>query len=458
LYTGINLIHYWQSQQANQAVGIVVTVGRGDEDATEIFKKPKAVLRKMAWHGAINFQSTKNNIMTKLFISLLAAALCTAAQAQTKWVEYDQQYGYHSYNNGKPIADVIRNPDNNTQGGNKLEPYKMMRKAGEKGTFHFAKDYPELAAYTMPENPGVRIVFYSSPGKNSETQTAFNSGTRRIYAKLETSDGSIKDALGLPDKGVSLSVRFYVFGDEYVKQLEGLSKLYVPKNIAQGKVVEFGVMPDPNNQVIYLNPDDKNFPNFYSMFYQMHTQNNFPKNGDYKIGVKLSYAKTDDWGKPTNNVTGIWGFFDYTFDAKDVAGIQKEGRDVSAKSKEFQHMNEPLPAEWGKPSSAVNSGYSAAEIQKIYLQSKGDRASNMKIIKFYASPNSGMGLDKTDLGIPRQKFTNQEYTVFYKETSTDKCYYQQFSLAWAYLGGGAYAKQPGLILNDNILVDCAKLK
>jgi hypothetical protein len=65
-------------------------------------------------------------------------------------------------------------------------------------------------------------------------------------------------------------------------------------------------------------------------------------------------------------------------------------------------MNEPLPAEWGKPSSAVNSGFSAAEIQKIYLQSKGDRANNMQIMKFYASPNSGFGLDKNDLGIPRQ--------------------------------------------------------
>ena len=396
--------------------------------------------------------------MTKLFISLLAFALCTVAQAQTKWVEYDQQYGYHSYNNGKPIAEIIKGSNNSAQGDYKLDPYKMLRKPGEKGTFHFAKDYPELASYIMPENAAARIVFYPSPGKIGQAQTAFNSSARKIYAKLEAESGSIKDALGLPDKGVNLSVRFYVFGDEYAKQLEGLAKLYVPKNIAQGKAVEFGVMPDPNNQVIYLNPDDKNFPNFYSMFYQMHTQNNFPKNGEYKIGVKLSYAKPDDWGKPTSNVTSIWGFFDYTFDAKDIADIQKEGRDVVAKSKEFEHMNEPLPPEWSKTSSATNCGYSAAEIQKIYLQLKGDRANNFKIIKFYASPNSGMGVDKTDLGIPRQKFTNQEYTVFYKDANTDKCYYQQFSLSWVYLGGGSYAKSPGLILNDNTLVDCGKLK
>lgn len=80
------------------------------------------------------------------------------------------------------------------------------------------------------------------------------------------------------------------------------------------------------------------------------------------------------------------------------------------------------------------------------------------MIKFYASPSSGIGLDKTDLGLPRQKYTNQDYTVFYKETGTDKCYCQTFGLTWAYLGGGTYARSPGLIMEDKIQVDCGKLK
>lgn len=309
--------------------------------------------------------------MKKLFISLLAVALCTVAQAQTKWVVYSRTYGYHSYDNGKPIAEIIKNADVDAQGGNKLDPYKMMKKYGEKGTFHFAKDYPELAPYTMPENTGVKVAFYPLPSKNTDARTAFNSATRKIYARLEANSGSIKDALGLPDKGVSFWVGYYVFGDDYVKELEdeysGIpNKLYVPTNIAQGTSVGFGVMPDPDNQVIYANPDDKDFRVFYSMFYRMQTQDNFPTNGQYKIGVKLSYAKTDDWGKTTNNITSFWGFFDYTFDARDVADIQKEGREVALKTIEFKHMNEPLPAEWGKVSSATNCGFRRGNTKDIH--------------------------------------------------------------------------------------------
>ena len=81
------------------------------------------------------------------------------------------------------------------------------------------------------------------------------------------------------------------------------------------------------------------------------------------------------------------------------------------------------------------------------------------MLKVFAHESSGgWTIHKNDLGIPLYRYSNQFYTFFVKNTESNSCYFQRFSLRQEYNGGGTYAPTKGDITYDVNFTECDKMK
>jgi hypothetical protein len=329
-----------------------------------------------------------------------------------------------------------------------LESLSHVRKEGEKGTFHFAKDYPELKDLINDEHiVNATIQFSGTPFKNGkgDGKTSFSSSGDHIYAQLEAKAGTIKDVFNIKtDENIRFSFTYYIYNDEADKLTGNFTtstdNFIVTPQMAKEKYLLLNIMPTKENAFIYGNKET-GYNRTASEFASLHTQENFTKSGNYKVRLVLLTPYTDEWGKPISGTSmDCNGFFDYSFSAKDAKARVEEANEVFTYMKEnMDNAPVALPAMWSEKSSPLTMGVAQPKLVEMFRNSYSDKLDNFTLVKFHATnSNGGWTIEKNDLGIPKYRYSSQWYTVFMKSKNGKACFYQGFGLRQDYQGGGQY--------------------
>jgi hypothetical protein len=329
-----------------------------------------------------------------------------------------------------------------------LESLSHVRKEGEKGTFHFAKDYPELKDFINDEHiVKATIQFSGTPFINGkgDGKTSFSSNGEHIYAQLEANSGTIKDVFSIKtDENIRFSFTYYIYSDDE-NQLIGnfqtsTGNFIVTPQMAKEKYLVLDIMPAKEDAVVYTNKE-MGFNSTASSFAYLHTQEKFSKSGNYKVRLVLLTPYTDEWGKPISGTSmDCNGFFDYSFSIKDAKARVEEGSELYTYMKEnINNAPVALPDEWSEKSSPLTMGVTQAKLVEMYRNIYDDKLTDFTLVKFHATNRTGgWNIQKNDLGIPTYRYSNQWYTIFMKSKNGKACFYQGFGLRQNYEGGGQY--------------------
>jgi hypothetical protein len=363
---------------------------------------------------------------------------------------------YSSVTTG-PLSQLIANKRS-------YSPYKYMRKQGETGIVHFAKDYPELKPVMETYENNLKIEFFEAlPNSGRETFGNSFSSKSHIYARITALSGTIKDVFKLDEKNPSIALKMVIYNDEDKTMHfgNGNNATFIALSSEQTnlKSLDIDIMPHTMKYSIYKGISGDAI--FYSPFPNMHNQSNFPRNGSFKVGVFLNNISKDDWGKPLEGDGIVYtNTFDYDFSAKDVATIMAEQQAVFEANKNgIRTAKKDLPAEWNQKSNAFTMGMTAQQISNLYLNSYDGGTSTLKVVKIFAHPSSGdWTVYKNEYDIPLYRYSNQFYTLFVKNIKTNDCYFQRFSLRQQYNGGGTYGSTKGDITYDVNFTECDKMK
>ena len=372
----------------------------------------------------------------------------TSSNNQTTFQIYDR-YGYSSGGTSFTVAQLKSQKRT-------FSPYEHIRKSDENGTFHFAKDYPELASIMEPLDNNVSIIFSNTPFSNSNNKVT-NSFTSKdmIYAKISVANGTIKDALKIGEND-DINFGFVLYNDEKIQTKEQIIGLAITPAQANSKSITVDILPDVQ---LYKNGKQGDFWGG-AMFASMHDQYTLSKNGTYKIGFYVKNEKVDDWGKP------IWGdniiyssYFDYNFRVIDAAAVVKEAdllNDLRVSA--IKNVITPLPKQWIEKTSTTAMGFTQAQLISMYENSFTTKLNPHTVVKFHASSsNGGWTIQNNDYGIPIYRYSNQWYTIFIKYANGTACFYQGFGLRQQYNGGGTYSKA-FIDKNEYHMADCEKMK
>jgi hypothetical protein len=330
-----------------------------------------------------------------------------------------------------------------------LESLSHVRKEGEKGTFHFAKDYPELKDLINDEHiVNATIQFSGTPFKNGkgDGKTSFSSNGEHVYAQLVAKAGTIKDVFNIKtDENIRFSFMYYIYSDDADKLIGNFQtsagNFIVTPQMAKEKYLVLDIIPTKENAVIYINKE-MGFNSTASSFAYLHTQENFSKSGNYKVRLVLLTPYTDEWGKPISGTSmDCNGFFDYSFSIKDAKARVEEGKELNIyMSNNVNEAPVALPKEWKATTSAITMGIAQAKLVEMIKNRHASRLVSYKLVKFYASnSNGGWTVEKNEFGIPKYRYSSQWYTTFWKKNDGTDCFYQGFGLRQNYEGGGKYS-------------------
>lgn len=342
-------------------------------------------------------------------------------------------------------------------------PFKHIRKQGDPGIVHFAKDYPEIKSLVQPYDNNLKIEFFEAlPNSGKETFTNLFSSHNHIYARITALSGTIKSTFNLDDKEPIILMKIILYDDEKqsMRFSDGNNAKAISLSIEQAnlKSLDIDIMPHTMKYSVYSGISGEQI--FYSPFPNMHNQNNFSKNGNYKVGVFFNNKTKDDWGKEQEGDGIIYGnTFEYDFNAKDVPTIMSEQDALyNMKKTTIARTLKELPVEWKLKTSLFTMGLTAVQIGNLYKNSFSDPES-LEIIKVYSHPSSGgWTVQKNEFGIPLYRYSNQFYTLFVKNKQGDICYFTRFSLRQQYNGGGTYNMIIGDTTYDVNFTDCLKIK
>lgn len=372
-------------------------------------------------------------------------------KTETTFYLYDQQYGYRSGGSNYTVANLKAQ-------NIRFTPYSYVRKSEEKGSFHFAKDYPEFTAITEPVNNDLSITFSNKTftGGGEIITNSFTSANG-IYAKFTATKGTLKEALKIADNddGIILQFVLYDDADETINAFTTIEKFQLTAAQANGKSITFDIIPSVPN---FSQGKQSDF--WVGTFAYNHKEYIFKRNGNYKVGLFLKNEKVDHWGKPIYGDDIVFAnFFDYNFSANDAPGIVKEASEVNdIKQKSVKNVITPLPKQWTEKSSPLVMGVTQAQLIAIYQNSFSDKMDAHAVVKFHASSSSGGWTTvNNDFGIPIYRYSNQWYTVFIKYANGKTCFYQGFGLRQAYNGGGTYG-QTIIDKNEYHMADCGLMK
>jgi len=306
----------------------------------------------------------------------------------------------------------------------------------------------------------LKIIFSSVPFNGGDGQLA-NSFTsaNRIYAKLVTAKGTLKEVLKISDNddGIKIFLVLYNEAGEKIKKFVSIAETFaLSVEQANSKSVTLDILPDP---AIFSSGKQSDFW-VGAAFAYGHNQYNFSQNGNYKIGLFVTNEKMDDWGKPVYGDDIVFAdYFTYNFSAKDAVNIVKESQAISdAKNMAVKNAITTLPKQWTEKSSTLVMGFTQAQLIAMYQNSFTNKMDAHTVIKFHASSaNGGYTVVNNDYGIPIYRYSNQWYTIFIKYANGKTCFYQGFGLRQQYNGAGTYGK-PMIDKNDYYMADCEKMK
>ena len=359
------------------------------------------------------------------------------------------------YNDVKKSMQILKDENK------KYHVLDLVRKVGEKGIFHFVKDYPELAPYTKPFNNDIKISFSIEPFKEGKGVVNNFTSKSHIYARVESTKGTLKDAFKFTGKDDILTISFVAFNDETEKVdfANPEAKIYLTEKDINEKYIDFDILPEASKATFHAIDENKYY---ISTIYNLFTQRNFPKSGNYKMGVEVESEVKDEWGNGSKDKINYGGYFDINFSPNDVATINTERQTIWENRKNgIANAPRPLPSDWTTKSSALTMGVTQDKLLQMLL---GADAKYYKLIKFFASSSSGGWTAVYDEGssIPRYRHSNQYYTVFFKvvnpsSANVGKCWFQTFGLRQQYMGGGTYGVST-MDANDWYYTECDKMK
>jgi hypothetical protein len=344
-----------------------------------------------------------------------------------------------------------------------IGPYRHIRKKGESGNFHFAKDYPELKNIAEPEIANASLIFSSTPFNKGASKPAgsFSSASGYIYARLETKGRSIKEALQIGGQIPKLKVDLYFYpdgGDEiWNKDGNPFAFLYLNEELMSKSTIDFDIRPSVATITANYNPRDR-YSYYLPPFALVHTQEFFPKSGKYKIGVRVVSDIYDEWGKNTYKQLEVAGNFDYEINAKEAPAIFEEGQQVvKALQTGMRKLPKPLPAQWKMNSAAsVVPGYSVAKYNQLYQGFYKD----VKIVKtvLIPAPGAAWKVVSNDNIVPTYKYCTQTVYFFVKDKEGN-CYYHPCDLRQDYSGGGTYGPMHLAVFDEErVYVKCEEMK
>ena len=322
--------------------------------------------------------------------------------------------------------------------------------------------------------PGASFYFSDKPFGNSHegAKTNFKS-SGFIYGRLELKNQTIEEAFKLTPIGKNY---YLILSFGVVKGTEGKyaqvnnnAVMLKPDEIKQ-TAFNFDVLPDPANASTGIGMNyEYGFDALHVLggpMYQIIDQDKFPDNGDYRIQLQFYFRPVDGWGKGLPNSSdwpGVEGAFHFSFNAADVAAIQKNFTAVHQAIKTTVFMLHAMPDWWPKTSRKLaDASLSPAALEamiKAELSASGD-----VLVRFAVannSPNSGWIIQKNDLGVPTYQLLAENIYTIYK--SDGKCFIGDVSIAKEYVGGGKYGNP--YVRNVNVAtsgygtgIDCSAIK
>jgi hypothetical protein len=326
--------------------------------------------------------------------------------------------------------------------------------------------------YFLINNPLGKISFSNQPfsvsAANSKTKFASN---ENIYARLQLTSGTIKEALKISDKDAKHP--FYNF--EYVVVVYRNKKdRYNNEQIWNNcllndadldkNYLDFDVLPSPDKATTIISAlADFNAGKAAAPLYAAISPTVFSEDGVYKIDIIIRNPAIDNWGNvlPKDKWPTFEADFDFDFNSSDVAMLKKN-KDLASSQAVDAAANapRPLPKQWKEKSSPLAMGYTQAQLMALYESSFSSKFEPYNIIKFHASPsNGGWTVQNNEYGIPRYRYSNQWYTVFIQFKNGKKaCFFQGFGLRQEYQGGGTYGKVFCDVNDSFHYADCAEMK
>lgn len=345
-----------------------------------------------------------------------------------------------------------------------IGPYRHIRKAGEKGNFHFARDYRELDGIAEPEIKNAMITFSSTPfkdGTGTPAKTFNSSANSHIYARLETKGSSIKDALKISGNGLKLTVDFYLYpvGSDAIKDRPGLGTCTIflmPEHVSRS-ILDFDIKPALNSVLSYFDPSDR-YAFYIPYFSLMHSPEFFKSSGKYMVGVRLVSDLKDEWGNVTGKKQEVMGSFEYDMNVSDAKTVFDEGQAVLKKLQGgMRTLPKPMPKEWNMASAAsVVPGYNIAKYNQLYM----NFYKNVKIVKTVLKPVAGTTwkVISNDNIIPTYKYCTQTVYFFVKDNEGN-CYYHPCDLRQDYSGGGTYGPTHLAVFDEErVYIKCDEMK
>ena len=374
-------------------------------------------------------------------------------------VKFEFVAGFYGPSDG--YNDVKKSMQTLKDENKKYHVLDLVRKVGEKGIFHFVKDYPELAPFTKPFNNDIKISFSSEPFKEGKGVVNNFTSKSHIYARVENTKGTIKDAFKFTGKNDILTISFVAFNDETEKVdfANPEAKIYLTEKEINEKYIDFDILPEASKATFHAIDEEKYYS---STIYNLFTQRNFPKSGNYKMGVEVESEVKDEWGNASKDKIQYGGYFDIIFSPSDVATINIERQTIWDNRKiGIANAPRPLPSEWATKTSPLTMGVTQDKLTQMLC---GADLKSLKLIKFFASSSSGgwTAVYDQDAVVPRYRHSNQYYTVFYKvvdatNRNNGKCWFQTFGLRQQYMGGGTYGVST-MDANNWYYTECDKMK
>ena len=324
-------------------------------------------------------------------------------------------------------------------------------------------------AESYPSKTGLvagKMYFSNQPfgETNAGAKTSFSSN-EFIYARLELSGTSIKEAFKLKDKTGLYFLEYEVevasddgriearYHGDYHNYLllsaEDLNKTWL----------NLDVLPEPaKTTTLYSMTDDFTAGYGFYPFYRMIKPENFPSSGGYQVTVRVLSKSLNAWDRQEDREKWpvIEEKFAFAFNENDIATLKKNGKAASDFMYDNAFRYDKMPAVFSNPGKLTDPNATTAKVSAILKRDLPGRA----IIKYVAEQYNGAywSIAKDDYGLPKYKYFNPHIWMAYKMDG--KCYVGYITLRQVYSGGGTYGplQVAWTSTKDDKGIDCGKVK
>lgn len=337
-----------------------------------------------------------------------------------------------------------------------------------------------------PSNVG-KIYFSNRPfGATSEgSKASFTSG-EYIYGRFETGGGTLRDVLKFssttkenPEHRLNYNLYLYYISRDSV--------VIAPQTAVEAIFNSpFTVLTEADLDKTYWNFDVLPEPAKASTrIYTYVSMEIESENGPYALYKYLkdraeeqTYTVRVELQKETKNFRGekesedkwpvVEGRATIDFKRTDFPKIKADGDQMEAnriqryktakeQANSAELANEPLPNAWTLKPNPLLPGLTEISLKAMFLDNHPYWVQK-QIIKLYAEPAASQDriVVPNELGIPKYRYVRQSFIVFAKVVGEDKCFYQRFTPAQAYSGGGTFGAFYAL-LEGRVNISCAKM-